>query len=75
MTPARLRAAAVAFVLVCTLWPFHLRSGVPHLTEKLGEIEASVGRLEKVAAVLDTRARELEKRFARVVNGEVGDGG
>ena len=43
--------------------------------EKLGEIEASVGRLEKVAAVLDTRARELEKRFARVVNGEVGDGG
>lgn len=39
MTPARLRAAAVAFVLVCTLWPFHLRSGVPHLAEKLGEIE------------------------------------
>ena len=24
---------------MCTLWPFHLRLGVPHLVEKLGEIE------------------------------------
>ena len=38
-TPARLQTAAVGFVLVCTLWPFHLRLGVPHLVEKLGEIE------------------------------------
>ena len=29
----------MAFVLVCTLWPFHVRFGLPHLVEKLGEIE------------------------------------
>lgn len=29
----------MAFVLVCTLWPFHLRFGLPHLSEKLDEIE------------------------------------
>lgn len=29
----------MAFVLVCTLWPFHLRLGVAPLVEKLHEIE------------------------------------
>ncbi len=26
-------------MLVCTLWPFHLRLGAPHVVEKLHEIE------------------------------------
>ncbi len=29
----------VGLVLVCTLWPFHVRFGLPHLVEKLDEIE------------------------------------
>ena len=40
---------------------------------RLEEIEASVGSLENVANALDARCAELERRLARVVNGEVGD--
>ena len=48
-------------------------TGIAPQLERLEAIEASVGSLENVAQVLDARCAELERRFARVVNGEVGD--
>lgn len=48
-------------------------TGIAPQLARLEEIEASVGSLESVANALDARCAELERRFARVVNGEVGD--
>ena len=48
-------------------------TGIAPQLARLEEIEASVGSLENVANALDARCAELERRFARVVNGEVGD--
>ena len=48
-------------------------TGIAPQLERLEAIEASVGSLENAAQVLDARCAELERRFARVVNGEVGD--
>ena len=48
-------------------------SGIAPQLARLGEIEASVKSLEGVANALDARCAELERRFSRVVNGEVGD--
>ena len=48
-------------------------TGIAPQLERLETIEASVGSLENVARVLDARCAELERQFARVVNGEVGD--
>lgn len=48
-------------------------TGIAPQLARLEEIEASVGSLESVANALDARCSELERRFARVVNGEVGD--
>ena len=48
-------------------------TGIAPQLARLEEIEASVGSLENVANALDARCAELERRFGRVVNGEVGD--
>ena len=48
-------------------------TGIAPQLARLEEIEASVGSLENVANALDARCAELERRLARVVNGEVGN--